>query len=251
MKRDDMSLLERYALVLDAFPAGEALSLSDACARTGLPRSTVHRMLVSLAEVGWVQRVGPRFELGMMLFELGERVAVKHRLRTAAMPFVQDLFAVTGHTVHLAVRDGLDVVYVEKLQGHSSLPLPSQVGGRMPLTCTGVGKALLAFGSDDLRRDVLTRPLRRYTAHTIVDTRVLNRQLDDIARTGVAVEREEAAVGGCCVASPILVGGVATAALSVSVPTTDFRPELLAPAIRTATLALALGRVLTRAADRA
>ncbi len=143
MSRDGgvLSQLEKSALVLDAFPGGSALTLAQVCTRTGLARSTVHRLLVDLATLGWIGRSGNTFELGIGLFELGERVAVKHRLRTAAMPFMQDLYAVTGQTVHLAVRNRFDAVYIEKLSGHIPLPLPSQIGGRLPpyLHCGGQG----------------------------------------------------------------------------------------------------------------
>lgn len=245
MKRDALSVLQRSALILDAFPGGSALTLAEVSTRTGLPRSTTHRLLVDLAELGWLTRRNNTFELGMAIFELGERVGLKHRLRTAAVPFMQDLFAVTEQTVHLAVRDGHDAVYVEKIHGHSSLPLPSQIGGRLPLTCTAVGKALLAPEDPAVQEEVLSRPLRRYTPRSITDPKVLARELDSIRRTGVAIEREEAALGGCCLASPVLLAGEPVAALSVSVPTERFAPELLAPAVRTA--ALALGRVLARA----
>ncbi|GGG27202.1 hypothetical protein GCM10007304_46290 [Rhodococcoides trifolii] len=244
MKRDELSVLQRSALVLGAFPGGGALSLAEVVTRTGLPRSTSHRLLVDLVDLGWVSRRGTMFELGMGLFELGERVGLKHRLRTAALPFMQDLFAVTEQTVHLAVRDGHDAVYVEKIHGHSSLPLPSQIGGRLPLTCTAVGKALIAPEDVAVREEILARPLRRCTPRSITDPKVLRRELDSIRRTGVALEREEAASGGCCLAAPVLVSGKPIAALSVSVPTQSFAPELLAPAVRTA--ALALGRLLAR-----
>ena len=244
MKRDTMSLLERYALILGVFPGGTALSLAEVTTRTALPRSTTHRLLVELADVGWLARSGTKFELGMALFELGERVGLKHRLRTAALPFMQDLFSVTEQTVHLAVRDGHDAVYVEKIHGHFAFPLPSQIGGRLPLTCTAVGKALLAPESKSVQQDILARPLRRFTPHSITDPKVLSLELDSIRRTGVALEREEAALGGCCLASPVMVNKKPIAALSVSVPKAQFKPEVLAPAVRTA--ALALGRVLTR-----
>lgn len=237
-------MLDKAALVLGTFPGGSMMSLNDVCRQTGLARSTTHRLLVDLVDLGWVVRNGRHFELGMPLFELGERVAVKHRLRSAAMPFMQDLFAVTKWTVHLAVRDGTEVVYVEKLQGHMPLPLPSHIGGRLPLSCTGVGKALLAFDDTGIRSTVLSRPLHRLTSRSIVDPGVLEKQLDDIRRTGVAIEREEATTGGCCAASAIVVSGAPVAALSVSVPVDKFKPELLAPAVRTA--ALALSRVLSR-----
>lgn len=246
MKRD-MSILERSALILDTFPGGTALSLAEVVARTGLPRSTTHRILVDLVELGWLVRAHGKFELGMTLFELGERVGLKHRLRAAALPFMQDLYSVTEQTVHLAVRDGSEAVYVEKIHGHSALSLPSHIGGRLPLTCTAVGKALLGMESVEVRDRVLSLPLRRYTANSIVDSRRLAQELDSVRRTGVAIEREEAAMGGCCLASPVLLAGRPTAALSVSVPADRFKPELLAPAVRTA--ALALGRALARTAD--
>ncbi|WP_441347010.1 IclR family transcriptional regulator [Rhodococcus sp. 05-2256-B1] len=242
--RQNPSILEKAALVLEAFPGGTTLTLADVSTRTGLPRSTAHRLLVELSRLGWLTRTANSFELGMPLFELGERVSVKHRLRSTAMPFMQDLFAVTGQTVHLAVRDAHEVVYIEKLHGHLPADLPSRIGGRLPLTCTGVGKALLAFETRDLQEAVLDVPLRRYTPHSVTDPRVMRRQLDEIRRIGVAIEREEAAEGKCCVASPVVVSGSVVAAISVSVPARQFRSAHLAPAVRTA--ALALGRKLSR-----
>ena len=244
MKRDDLSLLQRSALVLDIFPGGTALSLAEVTARTGLPRSTTHRVLTGLVELGWLTRTGSKFELGLALFELGERVGLKYRLRSAALPFMQDLYAVTGQTVHLAIRDGLDAVYVEKIHGHAALPLPSQIGGRLPLTCTAVGKALLAPEDADVRAHVLDKPLRSYTRNSVTDPARLARELDAVRRTGIAIEREESSLGSCCLASPVLLADRPIAALSVSVPTAGFKPELLAPAVRTA--ALALGRTLAR-----
>ncbi|WP_020105883.1 IclR family transcriptional regulator [Nocardia sp. 348MFTsu5.1] len=245
MRRDgNMSQLEKSALLLDSFPGGTALSLADVCTRTGIPRSTAHRLLVELSELGWIQRTGAKFELGMTLFELGERVSVKRRLRVAAMPFMQDLYAVTEQTVHLAVRDQYDVVYIEKIHGHTAQHLPSQVGGRLPLTCTAVGKALLAFESPDFQTDVLTRPLRRYTENSITDPKILERELAQTRARGVAIEREESSKGTCCLAATVLMRDEPVASLSVSVPKERFKPELLGPAVRTASLAL--GRTLSR-----
>jgi DNA-binding IclR family transcriptional regulator len=232
-------MLEKVALVLGAFTGGTPLSLAELGRRTGLARSSVHRLVTDLAELDWVQRIDNRYELGMALFELGELVPIKHRLRTVALPFMQDLFAATGETVHLAVRDGVDALYAEKIHGHHSLPLPSRTGGRAPLTCTAVGKAILAHEAADVLQDVLDRPLRRWTPASVVDRDVLVRQLDEVRRTGIALEREEAAVGGACIAAPVLVSGRPVAALSVAVPIDRFTPERLGPAVRTAALGLA------------
>lgn len=238
MSRDNASMLEKAAELLRAFTSSTPLSLSELGQRTGLARSTVHRLLSELAELGWVERVGSRYQLGKSLFELGELVPVKHRLRSVGLPYMQDLFAATAETVHLAVRDGVDALYAEKIHGHRPLPLPSRTGGRAPLTCTAVGKALLAHEPAEEIKGLLRRPLRRWTDASITDPAVLLRQLDDIRRTGVAWEREEAAVGSACVGSPVLVDGRAVAALSISMPVDRFRPEQLGPAVLTASLAL-------------
>lgn len=231
-------MLEKTALLLGAFSRGDALTLNELCERTGLAKSTVHRLVVDLHALGWVARTGRRYELGMAMFELGELVPVKHGLRAAALPFMQDLFAVMQETVHLAVRDGQDAVYIEKLHGHGSLPLPSRTGGRAPLNCTAVGKALLAHEPPDIVDELLAHPLRRWTPLSIVAPDVLRMELASVRRTGVAVEREEASTGGACVAAPVVINDRAVAALSVSVPVERFRPDRLAPAVRTAALGL-------------
>jgi DNA-binding IclR family transcriptional regulator len=244
VSRDESSMMGKAALLLGAFTSSMPLTLAELGRRTGLARSTVHRLAGDLAALGWVRRVGNRYELGMALFELGELVPVKHRLRTVALPYMQDLLAATGETVHLAVRDGADAVYAEKLHGHRPLRLPSRTGGRAPLTCTAVGKALLAHESPDVVRDLLGRPLRRWTDASVTDPRVLARQLDDVRRTGLAHEREEASPSGACIASPVLVDGRPVGALSVAVPLADFAPERLGPAVLTA--ARGLARALAR-----
>jgi DNA-binding IclR family transcriptional regulator len=247
MSRERSSMLEKAALVLHAFIGGTPMSLAALGRGTGLSRSTVHRLVVELIELGWIERTGSRYELGMRLFELGELVPAKHRLRTVGLPYMQDLFAATGETIHLAVREGADAVYVEKLHGHSAVRLPSRTGGRAPLTCTAVGKALLAYEGPHVLQDVLRRPLRQWTERSINDPDLLVKQLAEVRRTGLAWEREEAVPGGACLAAPILVGKRAVAALSVSMPVDRFRPEQLGPAVITASLALA--RTLAKAAS--
>jgi DNA-binding IclR family transcriptional regulator len=249
--RDETSMLGKITVLLGAFTGGTPISLAELGRRTGLARSTVHRLVTDLTEQGWVRRVGNQYELGMALFELGELVPVKHRLRRVALPYMQDLLAATGETVHLAVRDGADAVYAEKLHGHRPLPLPSRTGGRAPLTCTAVGKALLAHEAPEVVRDVLDRPLRRWTESSVTDPRALIRQLDEIRRTGLAQEREEAAPGSACIAAPVLVDRRPVAALSVAVPVADFAPERLGPAVLTAALGLARALTATRAKDDA
>jgi IclR family acetate operon transcriptional repressor len=234
------SVLTRTVILLDAFrPDDESVSLSELARRTALPKATVHRLLQQLAEHRLVERQEDGYRLGMRLFELGLRCPKPRDLRLAALPFLGDLRDATHETVHLAVLDGLDVLYLEKLTGHRGPPLASRVGGRLPAHCTGVGKALLAFAPAAAVSAVLHGELLRLTARTIVMPGLLTRELAKVRREGVAFEYEESTKGVVCVASPVMgPDGTAVAALSISGWANHLDPSRYAPAVRTAALAV-------------
>lgn len=241
-------MLEKCLRILQAFRSGDRhLRLVDLAERTGMPKSTVHRLANVLIDQRLLAQDQDGYQLGLALFELSSLVPVEHQLRLAALPFLQDLFMATHETVHLGVREGVDVVYVEKIHGHSDLGLPSRVGGRLPLNCTGIGKALLAFSGDEVRTDFLARPLRRITEKSIVDPARLLRELAEVRATGLAFEREEATPGRECVAAPVLVQGEVVAAMSISVPVSAYRMPHLAAAVKTS--ALGLSRYLRNAQE--
>lgn len=245
VKRNNQSgnMLEKAAVILDCFiPSGGPFRLSELSERTGLPKPTVHRLAGDLVRLGWLERTGPHYRLGAKLFELGSLVPHRLDLREAALPFLQDLFEATRETVHLGVRDGMDIVYLERIHGHEALSLPSRIGGSLPLSCTGVGKALLAFSGTELLERVLSHPLPSLTPYSITDPDRLRLTLEKIQVSGLAYEEQEAALGVSCIAAPVFAGGVTVAALSVAVPRERYRPAQLAPAVRTA--ALGLSRVL-------
>lgn len=236
-------MLDKSVLILDCFtPDGGAFRLTELSARTGLTKSTVHRLCADLVRLGLLERDAETYLLGGRLFELGSLVPRRRDLRETALPFLQDLFEATHETVHLGVREGHDVVYVERIHGHDALSLPSRIGGRLPLTCTGVGKALLAFSGDELTEEVLAQPLSRLTPHSVTDPARLRTAIEQVQVSGLAYEEQEAALGVSCIASPVFDGPTAVAALSVAVPRARFHPAQLAPAVRTA--ALGLSRVL-------
>jgi DNA-binding IclR family transcriptional regulator len=233
-------MLVRGVEILQAFrPAGGALSLSTLVQRTGLPKATVFRLVTILTELGLLEHeAGRGYGPAIGLFELGELVPAKRGLRETALPYMQDLYEATHQTVHLGVRDDLDVVYAEKIRGHRGVEVPSRVGGRLPLSCTGVGKALLAYSPPDVIDAVLGRPLRRLTDYSITDPAVLAAELTQARRTGVTYEIEEAALGVACVATPVIVDGTAVAALSVTCRAADIEKAGLASAVRAVGLAI-------------
>jgi DNA-binding IclR family transcriptional regulator len=132
------------------------------------------------------------------------------------LPYLTELFEMTRHTVHLAVLHGTDVIYLAKLYGHRTVGAPSRIGGRLPASCTGVGKVLLAY-DPDAAAAVLATPLPQLTPRSITDPLSLGQELSNIRRDGVASDNEESRLGVHCVAAPVLVrSGRPIAAMSVS-----------------------------------
>jgi DNA-binding IclR family transcriptional regulator len=239
---DRDTVIGRAFRVLDTFDGGRPeLTLDEIAEHSGLSRSTAHRLAGQLVRQGALERSRRGWRLGTRMFELGQLVVREQRLRERALAYMQDLYTATGETVQLAVPDAGAVLYVEIISGHRKVATPSRRGGRMPMHCTALGKALLAFSADGGREFLAGEPeLEARTPRTIVDLAALRQELHEVRVDQLAYDREEAALGLCCVAAPILDGtGTAAAALSVSMPAGG-RLTLaeVAPAIRTVARAL-------------
>jgi DNA-binding IclR family transcriptional regulator len=234
-------VLGKTLKILQAFTVEETtLTFLELQVRTGLPKATLHRVLGDLVGARLLDRVGGRYRLSRLIFELGMRASLERTLLEVATPFLEDLYERTHETVHLGVREGVEVVYVAKMGGHNQAAAPSRLGGRMPLHATAIGKALLAHGPEDIRTKVLTQPLGRHSARTITSAEVLARQLEEIVEKGTAFEYEESAVGIVCVAAPILTSeDDVVAAVSVTGPVTRFLPARHAAAVRAAAAGIA------------
>lgn len=199
-----------------------AVSLTEIAVAVGLPKSTTHRLLKVLEDQGFVDRAGPLYRLGDSFLDLAEtaRWSSHTDLRDAAYPSLAALFERSGAVaVHLAVLRGRSIHYVDKLMRPEGLRLPTRVGGRFPAACTGLGKAMLAMGPQEVLDDVLVDPLPRATPYSVTGRGQLRAQLDRVRADGFVIEREEACHGFVCVAAPILSAGRPVAALSIAVPT--------------------------------
>ena len=222
--------------LLGAFDtAHRRMTLTELAARAGLPMATAHRLVGDLA--GWgalVRRPDGAYEVGHRLWTLGLLAPVQGELREVAAPFLQDLYAATGDTVHLAVREEGRALYVERLSGRASVPVVSQVGGRLPLHTTGVGKVLLAHAPPDVVRQVLGS-LTRETRHSVVQPGRMAKELSEVRRRGYARTVEEMTLGACSVAVPVReVDGTVAAAVGVVVPSTRRDLVRLVPALQVA-----------------
>jgi len=234
------SVLWKAFDVLGSFSQSRrALTLSEISRGSGLPKSTVHRILTMLLEVKAVERVGPRYRMGLTIFAMGT-CSAEMALRDVALPYLERLRRTTGQTVHLAVLDSSDVVYIEKLVSASSPPTPAIVGGRLPAHATGIGKALLAFSPDGARPPgKLDGMLPARTTATVTRPAALRQCLREIRASGVATDRGEAVSGLACVAAPIIINSCPVAAISLAFPTTAGSGQQFINPLREAAAAIA------------
>jgi IclR family transcriptional regulator, acetate operon repressor len=248
--RTGASVLERAFSLLEVLGSdGASVGLAELARRAGLPKATAYRLANQLIDLHVLERTGQQYRLGLKLFELGNSVTRQRELREAALPFMEDLYEATHETIHLGVLDDIEVLYVEKISGRRKCTVPTMLGTRNPLYCTGLGKAILAYSAPELLEAVIQNGLSRRTQYTITDPRRLHLELTRAAETGVSYDREEFELGITCVGSPLLNrAGRAWAAISVTGPTIRFRPERSAAAVRTA--ALGLTRALTQQGGR-
>jgi DNA-binding IclR family transcriptional regulator len=230
------SVVSRTLRLLDAFDSDHPrLTLSALSRAAGLPLATAHRLVGELVTWGaLVRRADGSYEIGRRLWDLGLLAPVQVELREAAAPFLQDIHAATRETVHLAVRDGIKALYVERISGRESVPVVSQAGSRLPLHTTGVGKVLLAHAPPDVVREALAH-LTRETRHSITEPGRLARDLTEVRRRGYARTNEEMSLGACSLAVPIVDhSGQVAAAVGIVVPAHRTGALRLVPALQVA-----------------
>jgi DNA-binding IclR family transcriptional regulator len=246
------SVTSRALAILDAFDSSAPrLSLSEIAERSGTPLTTAHRLLGELTEWGALsRRTDGRYEIGRKLWDLGLLAPVQLELRQVAAPFLLDVHTAIRDTVHLAVRDGMSALYVERISGRESVPMVSQVGTRLPLHATGVGKVLLAAAPQDVVEQAL-RSLTRLTRHTVVEPGRMRRELAEVRRRRYARTSEEMSPGAASLAVPVQVdrhaGPVVVAALGIVVPPQRRDLNRLVPVLEVA--ARGIGRELARTRD--
>ena len=213
------SLDRAFALLEHMADAGGDVALSELAVRSGLPLPTIHRIVRTLVASGYVRQLpSRRYGLGPRLIGLGE--AASRMLGEWARPQLAQLVDQAGETANLAMLDGDAVVYVAQVPSRHSMRMFTEVGRRVPVHCTGVGKVLLAQLPPAQVHAILTRAgMLAQTPHTITDPDRLARELDRVRHQGYAVDDAEQEVGVRCVAVAV-PGGRSTTALSVSGPET-------------------------------
>lgn len=246
--QDTASSLQKALSLLDTFTAQRSvLSVRELARLSGISRSTTHRLVKELLEWGALEQGEAGVRLGVKLFELGTLAPTHATLREAASPFLHTLNEVTRLTVNFAIREGDEVVYLDKI-GTRTLKVPhSRMGGRGVIHATALGKAILAYSEESAIQDILNLPMAGVTSKTLVDPQTLRAELHGIRRAQVAYDLEETRLGLFCVAAPVLNAyGVAVAAVSVTGATEQSQAEHFAPTVLAT--AHGIGRAISRRA---
>lgn len=220
--KSTIQVIDRMASLLDAMARYPGpVSLKILAAETGLHSSTAFRILNSMVDNGFVERdTGGKYQLGRKLARLGSRVHARADLRQIAQPIMAHLRDELGETINLTIREGDEVVYIEKATPNRMMHVQQLIGSRAPLHVTAVGKLMLAMGGDaECEGYALRTNLPAYTRNTINNMPALLQQSAQIRKQGFAFDDEEAEIGVGCIGALIYdASGSIVAGLSVSAP---------------------------------
>jgi DNA-binding IclR family transcriptional regulator len=214
--------LERGLAMLACFTAETpTLGIADMADRLNMSRSTTHRYAITLVALGYLEQGSNRkYRLGLRPQDLGMSALDANVVRPAARPYLAELHKSSGYTVGLGVLDAGEVLYLDHLasrqRGQTSGPR-IRVGVRIPAHCTSIGKALLAFLSDEGREDILRGKLKRHADGTITNKKTLRTMLAEIAGQGYAISDEELWAGARSLAVPVYDGEGVVAAVNISI----------------------------------
>jgi DNA-binding IclR family transcriptional regulator len=218
---DESSVVGRGFKILGVFDEGSShLNLSEISRRVRLPLTTTHRIVTQLLAVGALERTtGGEYRIGLRLWEIASLATRSVELQRIALPFMQDLYETARYPVHLAIREGNEVVFVARLVDKALTSAHPRVGGRYSIHATAVGQVLLAYASLADQEEFLEQEFRAYTPYTETDPAKLRLVLDKVRLAGVATSDREIDEELVSIAAPIYgPAGDVVAALSIIVP---------------------------------
>lgn len=215
------SVTSRVLALLTSFDERHReLSLSQLASRAELPQATAYRLVRELVKgEALIRTERGTYAIGRRMWSLGLLATEQAELRRIASPFLHDVYSVTHATVHLTIIEQSEALCIARLRGNRSAPV-GDIGVRLPLHATAVGKVLLAHAHEDLRTQVM-RSLKRVTPHTITHPGLLRAQLNEARRQRYATSHQEMVMGIESIAVPILRGDKVVAAFGVLVPELD------------------------------
>lgn len=206
----------------------QGLGVSDVARKLSLNKSTAHRILNAITERGYLEKTPEGiYSLGMQFLELTTNRLNNIELNIEAKPFLNELTGQLGQSSHLAILDGSDAVYIDKAEVVRNLRLYSQIGKRIPVYCSGLGKSLLLDTEDAVILSLLEKcPLKRLTEHTLTTKEAVLQEIQKGRLCGYTVDNEEHDIGIRCIAAPIYdYRGKIVAAVSAAGPASMLVPE--------------------------
>ncbi len=248
-----MNPLTKVFTIIETVVARQAMGMtySEILAALDLPKSSVHRILKELTELGYLNfnPASKRYFGSLRLAAIGAEVMSHFQLREYIRPYLLKLHKETEHTTNLGVLDGTKGVFVDKIESRDfGIKLFSEIGKTFPLHCTGLGKVLLAFSSKDILNKLLRTPLKAVTEKTITAPAKLNQELASIRKVGYALDNEEITRGIMCLAAPVygfdtgLVGAVSITFPAYINNDRGIEPEIAAIKKYAALISRSLGR---------
>jgi IclR family KDG regulon transcriptional repressor len=234
-RRARLSSVATATRLLKAFSEDEVeIGISALARRLGIAKSTAHRLAVTLVAEGMLEqdRENGKYQLGIALFRLGALVRRRMNVSNEARPYLYDLRQKINETVHLAILDGGEIMYIYNLESTQAIRMRSDIGVRKPAYCTAEGQAILAFQPPDIIEQVIGAGLLPRTPKTITSPEKFRKALGLVRQRGCAVEDEESEPGMVCIAAPIRndLGEVA-AAVGIAGPLTRLSKKSVAAVI--------------------
>lgn len=208
--------------ILEVLDKKREMGISEISEILQWDKSTVHRLISTLKQKGYVVQnpSNQKYSNSFKLFEMGNNVVERLGLRRQAQPFLEKLAVLTQETVNLAIMDGNHIIYIDKIESQATIKVDLNIGKKLPIYCTGLGKAMLAYKSKEEVKTLLGKEaFVKYTKNTIEDLQGLFQQLEQIRKQGYCIDEEEYVEGLQCVAAPVKdYSGSVIAAISVAIP---------------------------------
>ncbi len=214
--------------IIEALDEAGDLSIAELSATLSMDKGTVHRLVNTIKEAGYIiqDKNNKRYENSVKIFAIGQRVIAKTNLREISRPYLEQLAKDSGETINLSVFSGTEITYIDKIESLSPLKIAISVGTRLPVHCTGMGKAILAFlESDELEEILNSVEYVKLTPNTAGSKEELMERLAQVKAKGYSMDNEEFLTGLISFAAPIFdFHDQPIAALSLSSPKMRFDP---------------------------
>lgn len=200
----------------------EGLRIVEISEKIDLHKSTVHRLLGTLMHKGFVEQdeVTNRYRISIKLYELGSKRIEDMDILRVSKKYTKKLMMELNEVVHLVIRDGNEIVYIDKVEADNTIRMASTIGRRSPLYCTSVGKSILAFADEEEVKHVWKNSnIVKWTENTITNYEKFEKELEKVRQQGYAEDNEENELGIRCIGAPVFNNkGEVEGAISISVP---------------------------------